>query len=96
MEYLDKLAEECVKQAIKALLEGGTRPSSKSVPPEARKILVSKGRNRVSEADAAKRVEQAVARLKDRKEIKAPITPYTDWAVIGDAAPGTDVPAPGA
>ena len=94
MEYLDKLAEECVKQAIKALLEGGTRPSSKSVPPEARKILVSKGRNRVSEADADKRVQQAVVRLKERKEIKAPSAPYTDWAVIGDAAPGTEAAKP--
>lgn len=87
MEYLDRVAEEAVKQAIKDLLERGARPSSKSVPREARKVLLSKGRNRVSETDAEKRVQQAIERLKQRKEIKAPSAPYTDWAVIGDASP---------
>jgi hypothetical protein len=86
VEYFDKLAEESVKQAIKDLLARGERPSSKSVPSEARKVLLSKGRNRLAPADADKRVQQAVARLKEHKEIKAPSAPYTDWAVIGDAA----------
>ena len=86
MEYLDKLAEEAVKQAIKDLRERGERPYSKNVPPEARDILLAKGRNRVPQADAERRVQQAIARLKDRKEIKAPTAPYNDWALI-DAAP---------
>ena len=82
MEYLDKLAEEAVKQAIKDLLERSERPSSKSVPPEARKILLLKGRHRVSPAEAEKRVQEAIARLKEHKEIKAPSAPYNDWEVI--------------
>jgi hypothetical protein len=93
MEYLDKLAEEAVKQAIKDLSERSARPNSKSVPPEARKILRSKGRNRVSEADAEKRVTQAIARLKERKDIKAPAAPYNDWALL-DLAPKRDGAAP--
>jgi hypothetical protein len=79
---LDKLAEEAVKQAIRDVRERDERPSSRSVPPEARKILLSKGRHRVSAADAEKRVQQAIARMKERKEIKAPSAPYNDWALI--------------
>lgn len=88
MEYLDRLAEESVKQAIKDLGERGERPSSKSVPPAACTILLAKGRNRVSQADAQRRVQQAVGRLKERREIKAPSAPYNDWAVIGAAPQG--------
>jgi hypothetical protein len=89
VEYLDKLAEESVKQAIQDLRARGERPCSKNVPPEARKILVAKGRHRVSQADAEKRVQQAVARLKERKEIKAPAAPFNDWAVMGAAPAST-------
>jgi hypothetical protein len=82
MEYLDRLAEESVKEAIEKLVTDGKRPSSRSVPPEARQLLLQKGRGRVSQADADKRVPQAIQRLKDRKEIKAPSAPYNDWVVI--------------
>ena len=75
MEHLDRLAEEAVKQALKDLRERGVRPHSKNVPPEAETILLSKARNRVAQADAERRVTLAIARLKERKDIKAPATP---------------------
>ena len=87
MEYLDKLAEEAVKDAIKALLADGKRPYSGSVPLEAQRLLREKGRNRVSQPDAEKRVNGAIDRLRVRKEIKAPRAPYNDWALIGHTAP---------
>lgn len=82
MEYLDKLAEAAVKEAIEKLVTEGKRPHSRSVPPEARQLLVKKGRGRVSQADAEKRVDQAIERLRVRKEIKAPRAPHNDWALI--------------
>lgn len=90
MEYLDRLAEEAVKDAIKALLAGGKRPYSGSVPPEAQRLLREKGRNRVSQADAEKRVTAAIDRLRERREIKAPRAPYNDWALIGHVPPKAD------
>ena len=82
MEYLDKLAEAAVKEAIQALAANGKRPHSRSVPPEARQLLLRKGRGRVSASDAERRVQQAIERLKERKEIKAPAAPYNDWALL--------------
>jgi hypothetical protein len=82
MEHFDKLAEEAVKQALKDLRERGERPHSKTVPPEAHSILLSKARNRISPADAERRVTLAIARLKERKDIKAPATPRGEWALI--------------
>lgn len=90
MEYLDRLAEEAVKDAIKALLAGGKRPYSGSVPPEAQRLLREKGRNRVSQTDAEKRVTAAIDRLRERREIKAPRAPYNDWALIGHVPPKAD------
>ncbi|MEO8467493.1 MAG: hypothetical protein ABI640_19385 [Gammaproteobacteria bacterium] len=87
MEHLDKLAEEAVKDAIKALLASGKRPYSGSVPLEAQRMLREKGRNRVSQTDAEKRVNGAIDRLRIRKEIKAPRAPYNDWALIGHTPP---------
>lgn len=90
MEYLDRLAEEAVKDAIKALLAGGKRPYSGSVPPEAQRLLREKGRNRVSQTDAEKRVTAAIDRLRERREIKAPRAPYNDWALIRHVPPKAD------
>ena len=95
MEYLDKLAEEAVKDAIKGLLVNGKRPYSGSVPPEAQRLLREKGRNRVSQADAEKRVTSAIDRLRVRKEIKAPRAPYNDWALIGYVTVKADESATG-
>ena len=91
MEYLDKLAETSVKEAIQALVAGGKRAYSQSVPKEARRLLLQKGRGRVSQADADKRVLQAIERMRERKEIKAPRAPYNDWALMG--APPPKAPA---
>ena len=87
VEYLDRLAEVAVKEAILQLRTAGARPCSSNVPAEAQQLLVQKGRARVSKADAEKRVRQAVERLRERKEIKAPTAPYNDWAVIGQKSP---------
>ena len=86
LDYFDKLAEVSVKEAIQQLLADGKRPSSRTVPNDARQRLRLKGRGRLTEIDAEKRVQQAIERLRERKEIKAPKTPNSDWAMINDAA----------
>ena len=86
LDYFDKLAEAAIKETIQQLLANGKRPSSRSVPNEARQLLRLKGRGRLTEIDAEKRVQQAIERLRERKEIKASKTPNSDWALIDDAA----------
>ncbi len=82
MEFLDKLAETVVKESIQSLGTTGKRVNSQNVPPEAQRLLRQKGRGRVTEADAQRRVSQAIDRLRERKEIKAPTAPYNDWGVM--------------
>lgn len=82
LDYFDKLAEAAVKEAIQQLLANGKRPSGRTVPPDARQILRLKSRGRVNELDAEKRVRGAIARLRERKDIKAPETPNADWALV--------------
>jgi hypothetical protein len=86
LDYFDKLAEASVKEAIQQLQANGKRPSIRTVPNEARQVLRLKGRGRLTEIDAQKRVQQAIARLRERKEIKAPKTPNNDWALIQQAS----------
>ena len=86
LDYFDKLAEVSVKEAIQQLLAEGKRPSSRTVPNDARQRLRLKGRGRLTEIDAEKRIQQAIERLRERKEIKAPKTPNSDWAMINDNA----------
>jgi hypothetical protein len=81
--YFDKLAEAAVKDAIRQLEANGKRPSSRTVPAEARSLLLQKGRKRLGESDAERRVQKAIDRLKERKEIKAPTAPNNDWALVG-------------
>jgi hypothetical protein len=96
LDYFDKLAEASVKEAIQQLLANGRRPSSHSVPNEARQVLRLKGRGRLTEIDAEKRVKQAIARLRARKEIKAPQTPNSDWGLVDTAGKGpADSPSRG-
>jgi len=83
VEYVDRLAEVSVKEAIESLVVAGKRAYSQNVPTEARRLLLQKGRGRVSQADADKRVQQAIERLRERKEIKAPGAPYNDWVLMG-------------
>jgi hypothetical protein len=85
--YWDKLAEAAVKEAIASVVKDGKRAHSQSVPPVARRLLAQKGRGRLAEAEVDKRVQQAVERLKERKEIRAPKAPNTDWALIGQPPP---------
>ena len=87
LDYFDKLAEAAVKEAIQQLLANGKRPSERTVPRDARHILRLKGRGRVDELDAGKRVRQAIERLRERKEIKAPNTPNGDWGLVDHSPP---------
>jgi hypothetical protein len=89
VEYLDRLAEDAVRDAIRNLLAEGKRPYSGSVPDVAQQLLRDKGRGRVSPADAERRVAAAIERLREHKEIRAPRAPYNDWALIGNAPPKT-------
>ena len=90
LDYFDKLAEVSVKEAIQQSLADGKRPSARTVPREARQLLRLKGRGRLTEIDAERRVQQAIERLKERKEIKAPKTPNADWALIGHEPKATE------
>ena len=90
LDYFDKLAEVSVKEAIQHLLKSGTRPSSRTVPNEARQVLRLKGRGRLTEIEAEKRVQQAIERMRNRKEIKAPKTPNSDWAMIDEPKPAAE------
>lgn len=89
LDYFDKLAEAAVKEAIQQQLANGKRPSGRTVPRDARQILRLKGRGRVNELDAEKRVRRAIERLKERKEIRAPITPNADWGLVDHSPEGT-------
>ena len=87
LDYFDKIAEAAVKEAIQQLLANGKRPSGRSVPPDARQLLRLKGRGRINELDAEKRVRLAIERLRERKEIKAPVTPNADWGLVDQSPP---------
>jgi hypothetical protein len=87
VEYLDRLAEEAVRDAIRNLLAEGKRPYSGSVPEAAQRLLREKGRGRVSPPDAERRVSAAIDRLREQREIRAPRAPYNDWALIGHVPP---------
>jgi hypothetical protein len=87
VEYLDRLAETAVKEAIQSLAANGKRANSNNVPDEALELFRRKGRGRVSASEAPKRIAQAIGRLRDRREIKAPQAPYNDWVVIGHGEP---------
>ena len=86
VDYFDRLAETSVKDAIAQLAAGGKRPTGRNVPPEATLLLSRKTRSRLTEADADKRVLNAIERLKERKEIRAPKTPNAEWALVDHAA----------
>ena len=88
LDYFDRLAEASVKEAIQQLVAKGNRPSSRNVPADARQLLRQKGRGRLTQADAEKKVEHAIERLRERKEIKAPKAPNNDWALIEPGAKG--------
>ena len=89
LDYFDKIAEAAVKEAIQQLLANGKRPSRRSVPPDARQLLRLKGRGRINELDAEKRVRLAIQRLRERKEIKAPVTPNADWGLVDQSPQST-------
>jgi len=89
LDYFDKIAEAAVKEAIQQQLANGKRPSSRSVPPDARQLLRLKGRGRINELDAEKRVRLAIGRLRERKEIKAPVTPNADWGLVDQSPQST-------
>jgi hypothetical protein len=87
VDHVDKLAEASVKEAIERLVAAGERPYSQNVPPAARHLLLEKGRGRVSQAEAEKRVIDAIWRMKERKDIKAPTSPHADWVIVDRSSP---------
>lgn len=86
-DYFDKLAEASVKDAIQQLAAAGKRPTIRTVPAEAGRLVQKKARGRLTELDSQKRVQKAIDRLKERKEIKAPNGTTSEWALIGAEAP---------
>ena len=87
MDHVDKLAEASVKEAIEKLVAAGQRPYSQNVPAEARQLLLARGRGRISEAVVEKRVIDAIWRMKERKDIKAPTSPHGDWVIVDRSSP---------
>lgn len=87
MDHVDKLAEAAVKEAINRLVAAGERPCSQNVPRDAGRLLLEKGRGRISQSAGEKRVLDAIWRLKERKEIKAPASPRGDWAIVDRSRP---------
>jgi hypothetical protein len=82
MEYMDKVAEDVVKDAIRNLLKGGKRANGGTVPVEAERSLMQKARPRVSRIQAESKVQQAIERLRARKEIKAPRDKQHAWTLV--------------
>lgn len=87
MDFVDRLAEQSVRDAITALVAGGKRACSKNVPAEARQLLLKRLRGRTSKAEAARRVLDASWRLKERKEIIAPTSPHVEWEIVDRSPP---------
>jgi len=87
VDHIDKLAEQAVKEALQKLMAAGERPHSQNVPPEARQLLLAKGRGRISEGIAEKEVSDAIWRMKERKDIKAPTSPRGDWVIVDRSSP---------
>jgi RNase P protein component len=99
MEYIDKVAEETVKEAIRSLGASGKRANSGTVALEAEKALMKKARPRISVTQAQNKVQQAIERLRVRKEIRAPRDKQHDWALVNRksaAAAGSSGDASGA
>jgi hypothetical protein len=82
MEYIDKVAEDTIKEAIQSLVASGKRANSATVPLEAEKSLMKRARPRLSVAQAQIKVLQAIERLRTRKEIKAPRDKQHAWVLV--------------
>jgi hypothetical protein len=82
MEYTDRVAEDVVKEAIQNLVKGGKRANGGTVPPAAEVALMKKARPRIARTQAQDKVQQAIERLRARKEIKAPRDKQHEWVLI--------------
>jgi hypothetical protein len=85
MEYIDRVAEDVVKEAIQSLVANGKRAHGGTVPLAAERALMKRARPRISPTQAQNKVLQAIERLRNRKEIKAPRDKQHDWALVGRA-----------
>jgi hypothetical protein len=79
---MDKVAEDVVREAIQNLIKGGKRANGGTVPVEAEQALMKKARPRISRIQAEAKVQQAIERLRARKEIKAPRDKQHDWVLV--------------
>jgi hypothetical protein len=82
MEYVDKTAENVVKEAIQKLVASGKRANGGTVPRAAEEALLKGARPRLSRTQAQNKVQQAIERLRERKEIRAPRDQQHDWVLI--------------
>jgi len=80
----------CLVNGRQAFFIDGLQLVPFTVPHDARQLLRLKGRGRLTEIDAEKRIQQALERMRERKEIKAPKTPNADWALIGHDPKATE------
>jgi hypothetical protein len=87
MEYIDKVAEDTVKEAIRSLVTNGKRANGGTVPLEAEQTLMKRARPRISRTQAQDKVQQAIERLRARKEIKAPRDKQHDWMLLSRQPP---------
>jgi hypothetical protein len=82
MEYIDKVAEDVVKEVIQSLVANGKRANGGTVPLEAERALMKRARPRISRTQAEIKVQQAIEKLRARKDIKAPRDKQHDWVLI--------------
>jgi hypothetical protein len=79
---MDRVAEDVVKEAIQSLVKSGKRANGATVPLAAEDALMKKARPRLARTQAQNKVQQAIERLRERKEIKAPRDKQHEWVLI--------------
>src|SRR5260370_4234923 len=82
----DPIAEAAVVQAIENLIASGRRAYNVSVPLEAEQILIARGRGRISQTDALRRVNEAITAMVARGQLQAYDKPYKDWVIVDEVA----------
>ena len=76
------LAESAVVDAIEVLISRGERPHSHNVPIEAERIMIFKGRGRITEVVVSGIIEKAIVTLHDNRKIEAYIEPRKTWRIV--------------
>ena len=77
-----QLAQDAVIAAIEAIVARGERPHSHNVPIEAQKIMISKGRGTITDANASDQITHAIVTLNDDVKIEAHMEPRKTWRIV--------------